>query len=135
MTRMRVYGILADYADQNDHDVLRSDPVFKLVCDRSIEDDDLASQPTLSRFENAIDVQSFFRLRDVLMDQFIASFDQPPTTCWPECVATSPSRPRNQQTARSQPKRCPAVVAGNGTTSAASTIRWARASLVPGAHA
>jgi hypothetical protein len=28
MTRMRVYGILADYADQNDHDVLRSDPIF-----------------------------------------------------------------------------------------------------------
>jgi hypothetical protein len=79
MTRMRVYGILADYADQNDHDVLRSDPIFKLICDRSIEDDDLASQPTLSRFENAIDVRSFFRLRDLLIDQFIASFDQPPT--------------------------------------------------------
>ena len=30
MTRMRVYGILADYEDQNDHDVLRSDPIFKL---------------------------------------------------------------------------------------------------------
>lgn len=46
MVRMRVYGILADYADQNDHDLLRSDPVFKLLCDRSIHDDDLASQPT-----------------------------------------------------------------------------------------
>jgi hypothetical protein len=78
MTRMRVYGILADYADQNDHDVLRSDPIFKLLCDRSIEADDLASQPTLSRFENAIDVHSFFRLRDALLDQFIASFDKPP---------------------------------------------------------
>jgi hypothetical protein len=79
MTRMRVYGILADYPDQNDHDVLRSDPVFKLLCDRSIHDDDLASQPTLSRFENAIDVRSFFRLREVLLDQFIASFEKPPT--------------------------------------------------------
>jgi hypothetical protein len=78
MTRMRVYGILADYADQNDHDVLRSDPIFKLLCDRSIADDDLASQPTLSRFENAIDVRSFFRLRDLLLDQFIASFKKPP---------------------------------------------------------
>jgi hypothetical protein len=78
MTRMRVYGILADYADQNDHDVLRSDPIFKLLCDRSIADDDLASQPTLSRFENAINVRSFFRLRDVLLDQFIAAFDAPP---------------------------------------------------------
>jgi hypothetical protein len=78
MTRMRVYGILADYADQNDHDVLRSDPIFKLLCDRSITDNDLASQPTLSRFENAIDVRSFFRLRDLLLDQFIAAFDKPP---------------------------------------------------------
>jgi hypothetical protein len=79
MTRMRVYGILADYADQNDHDVLRSDPIFKLICDRSVHDNDLASQPTLSRFENAIDVRSFTRLRDMLIDQFIASFEKPPT--------------------------------------------------------
>ena len=41
MVRMRVYGILAGYPDQNDHDVLRSDPVCKLICDRSINDDDL----------------------------------------------------------------------------------------------
>ena len=54
MARARIYGILADYADQNDHDVLRSDPIFKLICGRSIEGKDLASQPTLSRFENAI---------------------------------------------------------------------------------
>ena len=60
MVRMRTYGILADYADQNDHDLLRSDPVFKLICGRSIHDDDLASQPTLSRFENAIGTRSFF---------------------------------------------------------------------------
>jgi hypothetical protein len=80
MVRMRTYGILADYADQNDHDLLRSDPVFKLVCDRSIQDDDLASQPTLSRFENAIDTRSFFRLHELLVDQFIASFDEPPKT-------------------------------------------------------
>ena len=78
MTRMRVYGILADYADQNDHDVLRFDPVFKILCDRSIHDDELASQPTLSRFENAIGVKSFWELRDVLIDQFIASFDKAP---------------------------------------------------------
>jgi hypothetical protein len=78
MTRARIYGILADYPDQNDHDVLRSDPVFKLICGRSIDGNDLASQPTLSRFENAIDVDSFFRLQDLLVDQFIASFDKPP---------------------------------------------------------
>ena len=63
MTRMRVYGILADYADQNDHDVLRSDPIFKLFATVRSKDEDLASQPTLSRFENAIDVRSFRRCR------------------------------------------------------------------------
>jgi hypothetical protein len=78
MLRARLYGILAGYADQNDHDTLRTDPVFKLVADRSPEDDDLASQPTLSRFENAISIPSLKRLRDVFLDQFIASFDAPP---------------------------------------------------------
>ncbi len=78
MVRMRVFGILADYPDQNDHDVLRSDPVFKLIAGRSPEADDLASQPTLSRFENAVDVRSLRRLQDVFIDQFIASFDEPP---------------------------------------------------------
>ena len=79
MVRMRIYGVLADYPDQNDHDVLRSDPIFKLIAGRSPDSADLASQPTLSRFENAIDVASLNRLRDVLIDQFIASFDAPPT--------------------------------------------------------
>jgi hypothetical protein len=46
MVRSRVYGILAGYADQNDHNTLRHDPVFKLVADRSPEADDLASQPS-----------------------------------------------------------------------------------------
>jgi hypothetical protein len=78
MVRARVYGILADYEDQNDHDTLRSDPVFKLLAGRSPTDDDLASQPTLSRFENAITIRSLKRLRDVFIDQFIASFAAPP---------------------------------------------------------
>ena len=78
MVRMRVFGILADYPDQNDHDVLRGDPIFKVVAGRSPQSDDLASQPTLSRFENAIDVKSLKRLQEVFVDQFIASFDKPP---------------------------------------------------------
>ncbi len=78
MVQSRVYGILADYEDQNDHDTLRTDPVFKLIAGRSPDDDDLASQPTLSRFENAISIKSLKRLRDVFIDQFIASFDTPP---------------------------------------------------------
>lgn len=76
MVRMRVYGVLAGYADQNDHDSLRSDPVFKLLAGRSLHDPDLASQPTLSRFENQIDIPSLRRLEDLFLDQFVASFAQ-----------------------------------------------------------
>jgi hypothetical protein len=43
MIRSRVYGIRAGYEDENDHDTLRTDPVFKLVADCSPEDNDLAS--------------------------------------------------------------------------------------------
>jgi hypothetical protein len=52
MLRQRLFGILAGYQDCNDHDILRDDPVFKLIADRLPEDEALASQPTLSRFEN-----------------------------------------------------------------------------------
>jgi hypothetical protein len=78
MVRSRVYGILADYEDQNDHDTLRADPVFKLIAGRAPDGDDLASQPTLSRFENSINCASLKRLCEVFVDQFIASFEQPP---------------------------------------------------------
>lgn len=78
MVRSRIFGILADYPDQNDHDRLRTDPVFQLIAGQSPDEAALASQPTLSRFENAIDIASLSRLQDVLIDQFIASFDEPP---------------------------------------------------------
>jgi hypothetical protein len=78
MVRSRIYGVLAAYEDQNDHDTLRHDPIFKLIAERSPDADPLASQPTLSRFENAIDIPSLKRLRDLFIDQFISSFAMPP---------------------------------------------------------
>lgn len=78
MVRSRVYGILAGYYDQNDHDTLRSDPLFKLLADHRTNAAPLASQPTLSRFENSISIGSLKGLRDVFIDQFLASFDRPP---------------------------------------------------------
>ena len=80
MVRMRVFGILAGYEDQNDHDTLRTDPAFKLIANRSPNGAHLASQPTLSRFENQIDIPSLKNLRDVFIDEFIASFAKRPLT-------------------------------------------------------
>jgi hypothetical protein len=78
MVRSRVYGILAGYEGQNDHDTLRSDTIFKLLADRFPDGSDLASQLTLSRFEKTITIESLKRLREAFIDQFIASFDTPP---------------------------------------------------------
>ena len=51
--RQRLYQITAGYADQNEAETLRSVPLLKLMCGRLPETDPcLASQITLSRFEN-----------------------------------------------------------------------------------
>jgi len=68
MLRQRLYGILAGYEDCNDHDTLRNDPVFKLIARRTPDDQALASQPTLSRFENSIKPADLLLLIDFLID-------------------------------------------------------------------
>ena len=50
------------------------------MTERLPTDNDLASQPTLSRFENQINIPSLFRLRALFVEQFIASFAQAPLT-------------------------------------------------------
>ena len=64
MLRQRLFGILAGYEDCNDHDTLRDDPVFKLIADRLPDGEALASQPTLSRFENLATPQVLQKLID-----------------------------------------------------------------------
>jgi hypothetical protein len=78
MVQSRVYGVLAGYEDQNDHDALRHDPVFKLIANRVPDAEPLASQPTLSRFENAVAIAALKRLRHLFIDEFIGSFATPP---------------------------------------------------------
>ena len=64
MINQRLFGIIAGYEDCNDHDDLRGDPVFKILAGRQPTDDELASQPTLSRFENSITPSMLQRLID-----------------------------------------------------------------------
>ena len=52
----RVYAIACGYPDGNDAARLADDPVHKLLVGRCSKDDDaLASQSTISRFENSVD--------------------------------------------------------------------------------
>jgi hypothetical protein len=76
----RLYQIACAYADGNDANALRTDPVFKLGLERlPLEATaDLASAPTLSRLENAATRKDIYRLAVAFIEQFIASYPQPP---------------------------------------------------------
>lgn len=76
MLRQRLFGILAGYEDCNDHDTLRYDPVFKLIADRLPDDEPLASQPTLSRFENLATPDVLQKLIDFTIDTGIEHLKQ-----------------------------------------------------------
>ena len=78
IVRQRVFGIVAGYEDQNDHDSLRSDPVFKLIADRSPDGDDLASQPTISRLENSVTAGDLLKMQDWFIGRFVESFAEEP---------------------------------------------------------
>ena len=72
LVRQRVYQIACGYADQNDADHLRTDPLLKLVCGRLPDSGaDLASQPTFSRLENAVDRHTLEALATALVDGYV----------------------------------------------------------------
>ena len=68
--RQRTFQIVMGYEDCNDASTLRHDPILKTVCGRSRTDRGLSSQPTLSRFENAVTGQAIRRM----LEQFEASY-------------------------------------------------------------
>jgi hypothetical protein len=79
LVRQRVYQIACGYEDCNDAATLCSDPIFKACIDRAPETDrDLASQPTLSRFENAVSRTDLLRASEVPVDLFIAQYPTAP---------------------------------------------------------
>ena len=78
--RARVFAIARGYPDADDLDDLRRDPAFKLACGRLPENgDDLASQPTMSRWENAPDLHTLIRLARASVDLWCQSHAKPPT--------------------------------------------------------
>jgi len=91
LVRLRIFQIARGYMDQNDADTPRADPLLTAVCGRLPETGiDLASQPTLSRLENAVDRTACHRLAGALGEvylrerertgvsrHFIASTDDP----------------------------------------------------------
>ena len=68
----RVFAIACGHPDGNDADRLADDPIHKLLLDRDpIDGGRLASQPTISRFEQAVSPRTLYRLGETLADTVI----------------------------------------------------------------
>jgi len=65
MLRARIFAIAAGYEDANDLDSLRRDPALLLSCGKPLGKE-LASQPTLSRFENDVETKDLYCLAETL---------------------------------------------------------------------
>jgi len=77
--KQRVFQIACGYEDGNDSNELREDPVMKIACERLPDDEKaLASQPTISRFENSLSRTDLYRIAEVFVDVFIRSYSKPP---------------------------------------------------------
>ena len=77
--RARILAIACGFEDADDLDRLRTDPAFKLACDRLPDSGrDLCSQPTVSRWENAPSLRELIRLMGVMVDLYCASYAVPP---------------------------------------------------------
>ncbi len=73
LLRQRVFAIACGYPDANDAARLAEDPLHKMLLERDpIDGDPLASQPTLSRFENAVGPRTLYRLGETLAELVIA---------------------------------------------------------------
>ncbi len=66
--KQRVFMLMLGYEDANDVTHLQKDPLFK-----DILQGDLASQPTISRFENSFDKESIFKLSYAWIDRYVLS--------------------------------------------------------------
>ncbi|MDP9411991.1 MAG: IS1380 family transposase [Actinomycetota bacterium] len=72
LVRQRVFQIACGYEDQNDSDTLREDPLFKVACGSLPESgEDLASQPTICRLENAATRRSCHQMAETLFELYL----------------------------------------------------------------
>ena len=91
LVSQRVFQIACGYEDQDDADSLRTDPLLKWVCGRLPESGAaLASQPTLSRLENAVDRAACYRLGAALLGTYLRERERPgvPTRILLDCDGT-----------------------------------------------
>jgi hypothetical protein len=80
LLKQRIFQIAAGYEDCNDCNTQRSDKVLKIACDcNPTTSPSLASQPTMSRFENQPTRRELYDLAYFFVTHFMNSYaDEPP---------------------------------------------------------
>ena len=78
LVRQRLFAIALGYEDNNDAAWLAKDPALKIMAGKSPESaTDLASQPTLCRFENQVTAKDLRRLSDWLLTLYLKTHPGP----------------------------------------------------------
>jgi hypothetical protein len=73
LVRQRVYGLACGYEDANDVEQVGRDPLFQVLLGKHPrEGGSLASQPTISRFENRVDVPELAAVGDAMAETVLA---------------------------------------------------------------
>jgi Transposase DDE domain group 1 len=86
MLSQRIYGLALGYQDINDHEQLRTDPVFGILAGREELEEPLAGKSTLNRMELGAGTQDRYKkitfwkegVDELLVSMFIESQEQPP---------------------------------------------------------
>ncbi len=75
LLRQRIYALSAGYEDLNDHEILRKDIAFQTAVGN---DGSLGSASTLCRLEQAATRETAVKMHQVIVEEFIRSYKQPP---------------------------------------------------------
>ena len=79
LLKQRVFQIASGYEDCNDSNDLRNDSLLKISCEKlPFSGSPLASQPTMSRFENTPSATTLYRIARAFVDAFIDLYATPP---------------------------------------------------------
>ena len=68
LLKQRVFSLMQGYEDANDVEHLKNDPLFEDVLEGN-----MASQPTISRFENRFDKHDIWSLCNAWLDKYVSS--------------------------------------------------------------
>lgn len=120
----RIFGIALGYEDLNDHTQLRHDPLWQALAERAPDPQQpLASASTLCRLENRARRRVLFEISRVLVEQFIASFKEPPESLVLDFDATD-DPVHGHQVAASSTATTTATASCLCTSSAAISCWW-----------